>query len=78
MGNLFVRPRSQLVKKSSMPPLPNPIKDNQDYEESLFSPGLPLKSQLVALFGSTKFKVTAVLLALAAIGGYFLSLFLSH
>ena len=59
-------------------PLPDPIKDNQNYEEPLFSPGLPLKSQLSALFGSTKFKITAVLLALAAIGGYFLSLFLNY
>lgn len=59
-------------------PLPDPIKDNENYEGPLFSPGLPLKTQLSALFGSTKFKITAILLVLAAIGGYFLSLFLNH
>lgn len=59
-------------------PLSDPIKDSQNYEDPIFSPGLPLKSQLSAFFGSTKFKITTALLALAAIGGYFLSLFLNR
>jgi hypothetical protein len=59
-------------------PLPDPIKENKNYESSLFSSGVPLKEQLSALFASTKFKVTTVLLVLAAIGGYFLSLFLNQ
>lgn len=59
-------------------PLPDPIKDNQDYEDPLFKPGLPLKSQLSAIFTSVKFKITVALLVLAAIGGYFLSLFLNQ